>query len=186
MSAESALGITPLAGLSSFPPGASFLAVMCLAGAVYAGVVSRQRRMVVRLASSQVPCKAGMSQPSRPPRAGTGPVRAPLCVGATRQGRRPRRKARAIAIRDPALARQLGIGRPDLRRDYDDGGLVDANSAPAAVLAALPGMTPELAGKAVELRAVRGPFVSADDLPIALGLRSDLLPALADVTVYPA
>ena len=117
----------------------------------------------------------------------------PRAAGSLRQFRRQalrrrrlRRKARAIAIRDPALARQLGIGRPDLRRDYDDGGLVDANSAPAAVLAALPGMTPELAGKAVELRAVRGPFVSADDLSIALGLRSDLLTALADVTVYPA
>lgn len=96
-----------------------------------------------------------------------------------------REQARELATRDPALARQLGIGRPDLRRDYDDGGLVDVNHAPAAVLAILPGMTPDLAARAVELRATRGAFVSADDLALALGLPADWVTALADLTVYP-
>ncbi len=100
--------------------------------------------------------------------------------------RKLREEARALATRDPALARQLGIGRPDLRRSYDDGGLVDVNSAPAAVLATLPGMTFELAEQAVEMRRSRGPFVSADDLSVALRLRPELVPALADVTAYPA
>jgi Helix-hairpin-helix motif len=99
--------------------------------------------------------------------------------------RKLREEAREVASRDPALARELGIGRPDLRRDYDDGGLVDVNHAPAAVLASLPGMTPELAAKAVELRGSRGAFVSADDLSIALGMPSDWVTALADMTVYP-
>ena len=99
--------------------------------------------------------------------------------------RRLREQAREIATRDPALARQLGIGRPDLRRDYDDGGLVDVNHAPAAVLATLPGMTPDLAAQAVELRATRGAFVSADDLALALNMPSDWVTALADLTVYP-
>jgi DNA uptake protein ComE-like DNA-binding protein len=99
--------------------------------------------------------------------------------------RKLREEARAVVTRDPALARELGIGRPDLRRDYDDGGLVDVNHAPAAVLAALPGMTPELAAKAVELRGTRGGFVSADDLSLALGMPPDWVTALADMTVYP-
>ena len=99
--------------------------------------------------------------------------------------RRLREEARDIATRDPALARQLGIGRPDLRRDYDDGGLVDVNLAPAAVLATLPGMTADLADRAVELRVTRGAFVSADDLALELDMPSNWVTPLADLTVYP-
>lgn len=98
--------------------------------------------------------------------------------------RKLREEARALAAHDPLLARQLRIGRPDLRRDFDDGGLVDVNSAPAPVLAELPGMTPALAAKAVELRSLRGRFVSADDFSIALQMPPDWVPALADLTVY--
>jgi len=46
-----------------------------------------------------------------------------------------RNTARELAAADPLLARELRIGRPDLTRDYDDGGLVDLNSAPAATIA---------------------------------------------------
>jgi hypothetical protein len=95
-----------------------------------------------------------------------------------------REQARELATRDPALARQLGIGRPDLRRDYDDGGLVDVNHAPAAVLATLPGVTPDLAARAVELRDTRGAFVSADDLALALDMPSTWVTPLSDLTVY--
>ena len=35
------------------------------------------------------------------------------------------------------LARELRIGRPDLPRQYDDGGLVDVNNVPVGVLAEL-------------------------------------------------
>lgn len=100
--------------------------------------------------------------------------------------RKLREEARALTVSDPVLARQLGIGRPDLRRDYDDGGLVDVNHAPAAALATLPGMTADLAAQAVELRGSRGSFVSADDLSLALGMPPTWVAALADVTVYPA
>jgi DNA uptake protein ComE-like DNA-binding protein len=98
--------------------------------------------------------------------------------------RKLREEGQALAERDPALARQLRIGRPDLARDYDDGGLVDVNAAPAAVLATLPGMTPELAGKAVELRQTRGAFVSVDDMSLVLGLAPGLVTDLAEMTVY--
>jgi hypothetical protein len=99
--------------------------------------------------------------------------------------RKLREEAREVVTRDPALASELGIGRPDLRRDFDDGGLVDVNHAPATVLATLPGMTADLATRAVELRGSRGSFVSADDLCLALDMPSDWVTALADMTVYP-
>jgi DNA uptake protein ComE-like DNA-binding protein len=98
--------------------------------------------------------------------------------------RKLREEARALAKRDAALARQLRIGRPDRQRDYDDGGLVDVNTAPAAVLATLPGMAPALARKAVERCETGGAFVSADDLSLALGLDPDLVTDLAAMTVY--
>jgi hypothetical protein len=34
----------------------------------------------------------------------------------------------------PVLARELRIGRPDVPRQFDDGGLVDLNHAPVPVL----------------------------------------------------
>ena len=102
------------------------------------------------------------------------------------QRRKLRQEARDLLSHDPGMARELGIGRPDLRRDYDDGGLVDVNHVPADALARLPGMTTELATRAVGLRASRGPFVSADDLSAALGLSPDSVPALAEMTIYPA
>ncbi|GAA4628258.1 hypothetical protein GCM10023196_043850 [Actinoallomurus vinaceus] len=44
------------------------------------------------------------------------------------------------AAQDPAMAWELRIGRPDLPRRFDDGGLVDVNHVPPQVLASLPGM----------------------------------------------
>ncbi len=49
--------------------------------------------------------------------------------------RQRRERARTLVADDPLMARELRIGRPDLARTYDDGGLVDLNSAPAAIIA---------------------------------------------------
>ena len=40
-----------------------------------------------------------------------------------------REKARELAAADPGLAKELRIGRPDLPRQYNDGGLVDVDHA---------------------------------------------------------
>ena len=53
-----------------------------------------------------------------------------------------RKEARRMVAAQPDLARDLKIGRPDLPRDYDDGGLVDVNHVPSAVLSAQLGLTP--------------------------------------------
>ncbi|WP_424528724.1 ComEA family DNA-binding protein [Sphaerisporangium viridialbum] len=95
-----------------------------------------------------------------------------------------RQQARDLVERDPALARELRIGRPDLPRQYDDGGLVDVNHAPAEVIASLPGMTTELAQRVVQARADVGGFISAEDVSIAVDLPPHLTADLVELTIY--
>jgi DNA uptake protein ComE-like DNA-binding protein len=84
--------------------------------------------------------------------------------------------ARQILAQDPQLARDLAIGRPDLDRGYDDGGLVDVNTAPATVLAGLPGVTQPDVERLVAARTAAGGFSSLDEMAIL----ADLAPALVD------
>src|SRR5215218_1504302 len=56
-----------------------------------------------------------------------------------------REQARYLVYQHPAARRDLLIGRPDLPRTFDDGGLVDVNAVPESVLAGLPGLTPQQA-----------------------------------------
>jgi len=95
-----------------------------------------------------------------------------------------REEARALAAEDPALAHELRIGRPDLPRTYDDGGLVDVNHAPPQALATLPGMTPDLVDKIVRRRAEQGGFVSAEELSVDLDLPPGLLPQLSEYAIF--
>lgn len=92
------------------------------------------------------------------------------------QARERRDLAREILAEDPRLASDLGIGRPDLGRGYDDGGVVDVNSAPVEVIARLPGVGPEQAAHIVAVRQSAGGFSSAEDLAVL----ADLPPAVAD------
>lgn len=87
-----------------------------------------------------------------------------------------RRKARRIAVDDPGLARELGIGCPHLYRDFDDGGLIDVNRVPVEVFAHLPGMTAEMAERVVRVRDIRGAYRSAEELSVF----ADLPPVLTD------
>jgi hypothetical protein len=73
-----------------------------------------------------------------------------------KQSRARREEARALLAQDPAMARELGIGRPDLGRGYDDGGLVDLNSAPAAAIASVCGVHASVAEAIVAARTLRG------------------------------
>jgi DNA uptake protein ComE-like DNA-binding protein len=95
-----------------------------------------------------------------------------------------REKARELAASDPGLAKELRIGRPDLPRQYNDGGLVDVNHAPAGALALLPGITAELAERIERVRAETGGFVSAEELSAVAGLPPSLTGDLADYAVF--
>jgi DNA uptake protein ComE-like DNA-binding protein len=95
-----------------------------------------------------------------------------------------RDKARELAAADPGLAKELRIGRPDLPRQYNDGGLVDVNHAPAEALTLLPGITPELAEKIERVRAEAGGFMSAEELSAVAGLPPSLTGDVADYAVF--
>ncbi|MBB5869272.1 DNA-binding SARP family transcriptional activator [Allocatelliglobosispora scoriae] len=93
---------------------------------------------------------------------GTAPARPAPPHVLVQQDRRE--QARQLLASHPAIARQLHIGRPDLPRAFDDGGLVDVNNAPAQVLATLPGVTAEAAQRIVVDRQLRGELRSVDEL----------------------
>jgi hypothetical protein len=85
-------------------------------------------------------------------------------VAAVMASRARREEARQFVTRDPLIARDLRIGRPDLPRTYDDGGLVDLNSAPAAVIAELCDLAPAVAESIVTARVACGGFLAVDDV----------------------
>jgi hypothetical protein len=88
--------------------------------------------------------------------------------------------ARQILAQDPVLASNLGIGRPDLGRGYDDGGLVDVNTAPASVLGGLPGLTPEVTQRLVTARDAAGGFSSLEEMVILADLPPTFIDTAAD------
>jgi hypothetical protein len=96
-----------------------------------------------------------------------------------------RREAREILSADPQLARQLCIGRPDLPRRFKDGGLVDANHAPATALAMLPGIGASLANGIVTTRGSVGGFSDLTDMSMTLGVAPQTLDEAAEFLVFP-
>ncbi|QXJ23605.1 helix-hairpin-helix domain-containing protein [Actinomadura graeca] len=105
-------------------------------------------------------------------------------VEVARYRRTLREEARALAAEDPALAHELRIGRPDVPRTYDDGGLVDVNHAPKEIIAALPGMDDEMAERVVRRREAQGAFVSAEEMAVDADLPPDLVPQLSEYSIF--
>jgi len=95
-----------------------------------------------------------------------------------------RREARHLVATNPALARDLMIGRPDLPRQYDDGGLVDVNHVPAAVLAAGLGLAPGEVADVLAARDRLGRFTSADELCAYTQLSPDRIDELRDLMIF--
>ena len=96
---------------------------------------------------------------------------------------RERERARRLARDRPALAREIGIGRPDLP-NAQDAGLIDINNAPATVLARLPGVDDVLASKIAEAREGSHGFSSIEDLGLALDLDGNLVEGMRDRVVF--
>lgn len=101
-------------------------------------------------------------------RAGPPPAPAydpnPAAIQEIQADRQKRAEARKMAQRDPQMARELRIGRPDLPRQYDDGGLVDVNSVSEATMTQLLGLSSATSTHVVEVRQQLGRFEHADDL----------------------
>jgi hypothetical protein len=97
---------------------------------------------------------------------------------------RARERSLRMLERNPRLASELGIGRPDLPRRFDDGGLVDVNHVPAMVLASLPGIDEALAEKIVTMREHLGSFDSSADVEIVLNLPPTRLDQARDFMIF--
>ena len=101
-------------------------------------------------------------------------------IAAALAARDRREEARRLAATDPLLAREVRIGRPDLPRRYDDGGLVDLNTAPASVLAQVLGVDTAAAATIVAAREAAGRLTSVEDLFAYSDLPVDLWDVVRD------
>ena len=90
--------------------------------------------------------------------AAADPVVAAYLAARVRRG-----EARSLAQSDPA-PHDLGIGRPDLESSYDDGGLIDLNSAPPATIANACSLEPAVAERITAIRQKFGSFSSLDEV----------------------
>jgi DNA uptake protein ComE-like DNA-binding protein len=96
---------------------------------------------------------------------------------------RDRRRALELARTDPALAREIGVGRPD-RQGAADAGLVDVNNASVTALLDLPGVDGDVATQIVEGREKIGGFSSLEDMGAALDLDGALVERLRGAVVF--
>jgi hypothetical protein len=94
-----------------------------------------------------------------------------------------RQRALQIARENPALAQEMGIGRPD-RAGAADAGLVDVNNAPVTALLNLPRVDGDAATQIIEGREKVGGFSSLEDMGVALDLDGALIEGLRGQVVF--
>ena len=93
-----------------------------------------------------------------------------------------REQGRKLARKEPAKARQLGIGRPDLPDSFH-AELVDLNSAPPTVIASVAGVAMTAAERVVAIRAGTTGFSSVEDMDLMVDLDPAELGRLRDAGV---
>ncbi|MBM0277744.1 BTAD domain-containing putative transcriptional regulator [Micromonospora tarensis] len=105
--------------------------------------------------------------------------------GRADEERRLRREhARYLLYHYPAARAELRLGRPDLPRTFDDGGLVDVNAVPQQVLTTLPGLTPGQGQQIVMDRWLRGPYASMEELAARCLLPPTATEPLRDLLLF--
>ena len=107
-----------------------------------------------------------------------------LALTAARARMHRRQQARKLAQDDHVLARELGIGRPDVPHDYDDGGLVDVNHVPGDVLASCLGLAPAESAAVIAARNQLGRFTSPEELSAYAALSPDRVEAVRDWMLF--
>jgi hypothetical protein len=105
-------------------------------------------------------------------------------VRAEMERRRLRQEYREIAAEDPALAARIGVGRPDLARDFDDGGLVDLNNVGRNHLLRCLPLAADEAQRVVEARDLIGRFVSVEEVSSYAVLPDPSTARLREVAVF--
>jgi hypothetical protein len=105
-------------------------------------------------------------------------------IEAARHRMEQRKASIDLARSNPALARELRIGRPDLPREYDDGGLVDLNHVPGHILAAHLGLSPDEVTAVIAARDKLGAFSSAEELSAYAELAPGRVDELRDLMFF--
>jgi hypothetical protein len=105
--------------------------------------------------------------------------------GATEQlaRRELREQYRQLVERDRPLASSMMVGRPDVRRDYDDGGLLDLNSLSAEALRMYGPLSVEEATRLVEVRGQLGRFVDLNEVTAYVPLPESTIARLRESSV---
>ena len=77
-----------------------------------------------------------------------------------------RERFRQLVAEDPALALELGVGRPDRRPALDDGGLLDLNALSAEALVQHAHLSKRHAASVVDVRTRLGRLTSVDEVVV--------------------
>jgi hypothetical protein len=150
------VGVAPDSDTLLASIGVSLFMVAAIGGTAYAVIVGS------RLNWSSTTAAPVFTPPAHDPN--------PAAVAEVMALRRKREEARQLAARDSQMARDLRIGRPDLPRQYDDGGLIDINSAPAETLVKWLGLTQAQAQQVIQTRDQLGRFERMEELMTLAGL----------------
>ncbi|MFD2082829.1 hypothetical protein SAMN05421678_11879 [Actinopolymorpha cephalotaxi] len=106
-------------------------------------------------------------------------------VAQVEHARARRAEARTLVEKDPGMARELRIGRPDLpNRAYDDGGLVDVNHASAQAMVDMLELLPEYAEEIVRAREAAGGFGGVAELGAYTSLPAPIVDGLRERAVF--
>jgi len=110
----------------------------------------------------------------------------PLLPGAAEElaRRRQRDEYRGLVKRDVHLARTMGVGRPDLKRNFDDGGLLDLNALSFEALTTFGQMSATEARQVVEARERRGRLSAVEDISAGAELQESFVLRLRQLAVF--
>lgn len=98
--------------------------------------------------------------------------------------RRQRDEYRRLVNRDVNLARTMGVGRPDLKRNFDDGGLLDLNALSFEALTTFGQMSATEARQVVEARERRGRLSAVEDISAGAELQEPFVMRLKQLAVF--
>jgi hypothetical protein len=102
---------------------------------------------------------------------------------AARNAVETRKEAQRLAHEEPDVARELGVGRPDIPTARSMG-VVDVNHVSAQTLATLPGIDNHLAAEIIAARDDINGFSSLEDMGGVLDLDGNLVEAIRPYVVF--
>jgi hypothetical protein len=115
---------------------------------------------------------------------GTAAIESQPAYAAAAAARQRREQARLLATRDPVMARDLRIGRPDLPRHLDDGGLVDVNHMPPEAIAHYLGVKIDAAAQIAQVRDRIGAYAYPEELTALVGIPPETVDWVRDRLIF--